>query len=237
MRVILVCRMGSSRLPGKTLRPFGEVSLLAHIIRRIQVASIPSEDIIVCTSALADDQPVINAAEALGCRSFGGSPHNVSDRILSAAAAHAAEQFLLVLGDNPWIDPGQIAEVAALGSSGNFDYIVTATPELPRPWPEKMYPTGTRLQCINREFMVQRLSEIATPEAEEHTSKLFANLPPNSRAITLSPSDGWNPVEIANLNISINTQEDYKRALAALNRVGPAASAHAVTQAILANEC
>lgn len=237
MHAVLVCRMGSSRFPGKTLMPFGGRTVLAHIVDRIGQGGIRPADILICTSDLPEDAPILLAAQVLGCKQFAGSPHNVSGRIIEGAKVNGISRFILVLGDNPWIDPGQIAEVSRLGEAGACDYIVTATPELPSPWGELMYPTGTRLQFVERALMEQRLQEIATPDVEEHASKLFIEMPSEVRAKTLSARDGWKLDEIADLNISINTRDDYERALALLDRVGQDASAHAVTRAAIGGAC
>ena len=230
--IILVCRMSSSRLPGKTLMPFGETSLLEHIVRRIEAGGIAREHIVVCTSTAEDDAVILRSAESLGCGAFAGSLNNVSLRILDAASAYGMERFSLVLGDNPWVDPGQVRDVQALAAARPYDYIVTATPELPyRPADERYYPIGTRIQNIRRAFMEERLAALDSAEVREHTSLLFKNLQSGIRTAVCFPPDGIARDDLGMLNISINTREDYDRAVAVLDKAGdPLLPAREITE-------
>ncbi len=230
MKTVLVCRMGSNRLPGKTLKPFGDHDLLSHIVARIGRAGIPLQDICIATSTFEEDRPIIDKAAELGCASYAGSPDDVSRRILGAAGD--AEGFLLMLGDNPWIDTDQIAALAQTAGEGDWDYLVSATQELPESdWPTHLYPIGTRLQYIRTGFMADRLALLDNPDTQEHTSKLFRDLPADTRTQIISPADGWAADRLNMLNVSINTEADYNRALAVLDRVGPDAHITAVTNA------
>ncbi|GKX33939.1 MAG: hypothetical protein MnENMB40S_15570 [Rhizobiaceae bacterium MnEN-MB40S] len=230
--VILVCRMSSSRLPGKTLMDFGGQPLLAHIVARIEKAGVERSRIVVCTSTSDDDAAIVDAAASLGCKHYAGSLDNVSKRILGAADAYGYEDFLLILGDNVWIDPRQIGSVLEKTESSAFDYIVTATPELAfRPDSEPFYPIGTRIQYIRTAFMKGRLTELDNEEVQEHASKLFSCLPAGTRYTTIYTQDGLSKPVVGDLNISINTRDDYDLALAALDHVGdPLAPTTAVTE-------
>lgn len=230
MKTVLVCRMESNRLPGKTLMPFGDHDLLSHIVARIERAGIAAGDICIATSSNAADTPIIDKAAELGCVSFAGSPDDVSRRILGAA--DDAEGFLLMLGDNPWIDTAQIAALAQKAGEQSWDYLVSATQELPEPnWPSRLYPIGTRLQYIRTQFMADRLAMLDNAETQEHTSKLFRDLPEDTITEIISPDDGWGADRLDMLNVSINTEADYQRALAVLQRVGPDAHIADVTDA------
>lgn len=233
LKAVLVCRMGSSRLPGKTLMPFGGKSLLAHIVARIEQGGISRADICVATSENNEDGPILAEAAKLGCENYIGSSANVSKRILGAA--NSADGFLLVLGDNPWIDPGQISEIIDLVKNNeHLDYVVSPTQELPQAsWPSRLYPVGTRLQYIRTGFMLRALEAMDNKEVREHTSKLFVRLPDSASSHMLSPNDGWPADVLDGLNVSINTSDDYHRALTVLERIGPDAPCVDVTKTYL----
>jgi spore coat polysaccharide biosynthesis protein SpsF (cytidylyltransferase family) len=234
VHAILVCRMGSSRLPGKTLGDFGGRSLLAHIVGRIASGGIAPARIVVCSSTEPEDDPIEVEAAALGCAMHRGPASDVSGRVLGAAEAYGLDGFLFMLGDNPWLDPATIADTAARGAGGGHDYLVTATGELPRArWPERMWPIGTRVQWIDRAFMAARLAASRSAETEEHSSRLFADMPPGTRSEILVPADGRPADEVGKLNISINTAADRDRARAVLAQVGADAPIAAVTAAYL----
>lgn len=232
MKIILVSRMSSSRLPGKALMPFGKSTLLAHIVSRIELGGIDRNNICIATSNRSEDVPITAAASKLGCNSFTGSLDNVSRRILDAA--HGVNGFILVLGDNPWIDPGQVAELVQCSRDIELDYAVTATQELPKPyWPKCFLPIGTRLQYIRTCFMEERLELLDGGVVREHTSKLFLDLPEASSSMVLIPEDGWSADALKMLNISINTEADYSLALTVLDDVGANASAVKATESYI----
>lgn len=225
--------MGSSRLPGKTLLPFGGQSLLSHIVERIEQGGIARGDVCVATSYNSEDEQISAAAAELGCDSHAGSPSDVSRRILGAA--NGATGFLLVLGDNPWVDPSQITEILNIvRTNDHMDYVVSATQELSKSnWPKRLYPIGTRLQYVNTAFMAERLEELDNAEVREHTSKLFDRIPKQSSLQVLVPDDGWSAERLDMLNISINTASDYNLALKVLDSVGLRASCAEITKTYL----
>ena len=231
VKVILVCRMGSSRLPGKTLLPFGKGTLLSHIVNRIESGGFDRKDICITTSNNTEDRPVIREAKSLGCKYYAGHATLVSRRILDAAKGN--ERFILVLGDNPWIAPEELRKVVTISESGVlYDYVVTATPELPKnKWPDFAYPTGTRIQLIKTAMLMHRLKETSNPEDEEHTSLLFSRSMNVLKVKVVEPSSGWNVSDIEDLNISINIKDDYDVAVEILNNVGPDAPTSEVVNA------
>jgi spore coat polysaccharide biosynthesis protein SpsF len=223
MKCILVARMGSSRLPGKTLLPFGERPLLGHIFQRLELADIPRRDIVVCSSTLAEDRAIEEYCDSHGVSFFGGDPVNVSKRVLDCAEYHKLASFLMVLGDNPWIDPGQLRFIVRRFSSRQVDYGVTATPELIGTQAELYSPVGTRIQVINTRILNELVLLRNSPLTREHVSLLFQDLPGSYRVEIVEHANLWKLHEISNMNISINTRLDYMNAVSVLQAVGPSA--------------
>ena len=230
MKVILVCRMSSSRLPGKILCPFGQTSLLGQVLNRIKLGGLNAEDVIVCTSELPVDEDLIREALSCGCKVFAGDPLNVSARVIQAAQMYGVKRFILVLGDNPWIDPEQIRELTSTGGEASFPYVVTSTPELESRAVDLYYPIGTRLQLIEYDFMKLMYSRYRSEETEEHLSLLFKNCTEGERKI-ISPRYGYHLNQICDVNISINTRTDYELGLRVIQQVGCDASVHRVLEA------
>ncbi|MEM9598553.1 MAG: 3-deoxy-manno-octulosonate cytidylyltransferase [Acidobacteriota bacterium] len=103
-------RFGSTRLPGKPLRPLAGRTMIEHVYRR--VASVPSLD---RTVVLTDDDRI---AEAV--RGFGGevemTPEDCAsgtDRIAWAARRWAGVSAVVnVQGDEPLLDPKAVDRLA-----------------------------------------------------------------------------------------------------------------------------
>lgn len=220
MQTVIVCRMGSSRLPGKTLMDFGGISLLSHIVFRLGLAGVSPSDIVICSSNLPEDKPIEIESKNLGAKFFGGDPSNVSKRIIDAASYFSFPQFCLVLGDNPWVDPEQIQRLWS--EVGTREYMVSPTAELPEPFPAKLFPIGTRLQLIDLNFLADRYALKRSAITDEHVSKLFFDLQGSDHV--LLDDNGWSAEFVRHLNISINTKTDYILAKQILSKVGRSAS-------------
>jgi len=107
--VIIPARLHSSRLPRKLLLPLGERSILSHVYHRCLHAKG------IDAVYIATDSEEI----AAHCRHFTAdimmtdtSHQSGTDRIAEAAAALEAEVIVNVQGDEPFIDPDLISQIA-----------------------------------------------------------------------------------------------------------------------------
>jgi len=111
--VIIPARFASSRLPGKMLLPFQSKHMILHVYERALQSGANS----VC---IATDHPsIVEAAEKIGATVYMTSEHHPSgtDRVAEAAKlAGLSDEALIVnvQGDQPWVDPRNIAQVAQL---------------------------------------------------------------------------------------------------------------------------
>lgn len=104
---IVQARMGSTRFPGKMLAALGDYPLLEWVLRRVAAAA-EVDQVVLATSDLPGDQPLLAVAERCGVAVFRGSESDVLERFVGAARLTAAEQVVRVCADNPFIDPGEI---------------------------------------------------------------------------------------------------------------------------------
>lgn len=107
--VVIPSRMGSTRFPGKPL-----CDLLGKpMVQWVYEAAIRSEvstDVVIATP----DQEIVNAAKAFGAPAILTSPDHPSgtDRIAEVAKAMPHDFYLNVQGDEPLIEPGDLAACA-----------------------------------------------------------------------------------------------------------------------------
>ena len=102
--------MGSSRLPGKVMKPVMGRPLLGHLLDRLRLC-LTIDEIIVAT-ATAKENDVIEefcVKENIVC--YRGSENDVLDRTLSALVAASATIGVEVYGDCPLIDPQIVDEI------------------------------------------------------------------------------------------------------------------------------
>lgn len=96
----ITARLKSTRLRRKVACDLSGTSVLGHVIERAkQVQGV--SDIVVCTSTIAQDLPILDVCKSHGCACFVGSPDDVLKRLLSAATVYECDYLLLITADNP----------------------------------------------------------------------------------------------------------------------------------------
>lgn len=130
---IVQARMGSTRLPGKVLRPLGDRPVLAWVVRAARAAESVS-DVVIATSTESRDDPLVHFAEEIGCRVIRGSETDVLSRFALAADVTGADAIVRLTADCPLLDPRLIDQVVALWSADpHLDYVsTTLVRSLPR---------------------------------------------------------------------------------------------------------
>ena len=113
--------MGSSRLPGKVLSDIAGRPLLAWTLAAYRAVS-SIDDVIVATTVEPDDDVLAAAAAAYG-PVYRGDPTDVLARMAAAAAPYHPDFVVRGTADNPFPDPGVIAEQIALCVGGDYDYV------------------------------------------------------------------------------------------------------------------
>ena len=107
--------MGSTRLPGKVLRPLLGKPMLQWQLERLRRSARISQ-VVVATSTLAADDPIAAFCAAQGVACFRGPEDNVLERFHGAARRFLAESeradaiLIRLTGDCPLIDPMAIDE-------------------------------------------------------------------------------------------------------------------------------
>src|SRR3954469_25257635 len=118
---IIQARLGSTRLPGKVLKPLGGGIVLDHAIERCR--AIPSIDaVVIATTDRDEDSAVVAAAERAGALVHRGSAEDVLQRYASAAEMAEADIVLRVTSDCPLIDPAICDRVIRLRAETKADY-------------------------------------------------------------------------------------------------------------------
>ncbi len=100
--ILITARLKSVRLPKKVIKPIMNRPMISHMIDRLRLAQRPTE-IIICTSPMAQDQPLIEFATQEGIKSFQGDPDDVLLRITRAAEYFGVETIISCTGIISWI--------------------------------------------------------------------------------------------------------------------------------------
>jgi len=101
----ITVRTSSSRLPKKCLLPFGESTVLHHIIRRTNSYNINP---IVCTSTAQEDDVIEEIADQENVKCYRGSLDNKLQRWLDCAKHFQLEMFHTIDADDPFFDGNEM---------------------------------------------------------------------------------------------------------------------------------
>lgn len=163
-------RMGSSRLPGKVLKPLAGRPMLEWIIDRVQRAS-RIDRVVVVTATGADNDPIVELAERLGVDVFRGSEDNVLSRVAGTVRAFDADTVVSLTGDNPFVDPELIDDMIARFRADGLDYLTTTHMIYAENWDaERTFPRGVSVQVVSGPAFVETDAEDVSPELREHST-------------------------------------------------------------------
>lgn len=108
---VIPARYASTRFPGKPLALLGGKPVLQHVYERALKATQIDE---VCIAT--DDERILEAARGFGAKAVMTSAEHRSgtDRCAEVASAYPSDSIIInIQGDEPFIDPEQIDQVAA----------------------------------------------------------------------------------------------------------------------------
>ena len=97
---IIQARMGSSRLPGKSLMKIGEYSILEILVSRL-LKNNRIEEVIVATSSNRNDDVIENFASSMNISCHRGDENDVLARVSSAAIEAKNLNLVEIYGDSP----------------------------------------------------------------------------------------------------------------------------------------
>jgi spore coat polysaccharide biosynthesis protein SpsF (cytidylyltransferase family) len=109
---IIQARMGSSRLPGKSLRKIAGNPLINLVFSRVSRATLVDQ-LVLATSTLPEDDILESWANEKGLLCFRGSSEDVLDRFQGAAEAAGADIVVRITADDPLKDPSIIDSLVA----------------------------------------------------------------------------------------------------------------------------
>lgn len=125
MRVIgtIEARMGSTRLPRKTMAPvYNGMSLLECVVRRFR-ACCALDDVIVATTVEQGDDAIAEWCVKNGVSVFRGSEEDVLERVVGAAQQYGADAIVQMGADSAYLDYQLIDQLVGQYRDGQFDYV------------------------------------------------------------------------------------------------------------------
>ena len=120
---IIQARMGSTRLPGKVLRPIAGQPLLWHIVHRLKKSHL-IEEVAVATTTNPLDDAIVEFGRQNGVAVIRGPEDDVLARFALAAEATGADVIVRVSSDAPFVDADFIDHLLTAMIAQGGDYVL-----------------------------------------------------------------------------------------------------------------
>jgi spore coat polysaccharide biosynthesis protein SpsF (cytidylyltransferase family) len=154
--VIIQARMGSSRLPGKSLMKLGSKPLIDHVIQRCLVSVSPNQVYLATTNQEEDKVLVAHVAETHGIKIFLGDKSDVRSRFATISKVHSLNKVVRITADDPFKDPAHIQEsIRQLDLDGIDYYNNFETP---------VFPIGLDVESFRAKALYDNIFEDASME-------------------------------------------------------------------------
>lgn len=164
--VLIQARCGSSRLPNKVLKKFGEKTDLQWVVERVGRSSL-IDDIMVITSIEKNNLPLIKLCAELGVRVFVGSEDDVLDRYYQAAKLINPEYVIRVTGDCPLFD-WRYLDLAIQTMEMDTDYMSEIT---------ESFPDGLDIEIMKFSALREAWKNAELASEREHVTLYIRNHP------------------------------------------------------------
>lgn len=156
---IVVARMGSSRVPGKSMFPIGKQPMVAQILDNM-MACEELDQLVLATTTLAVDDPLVALAEKKKVSVHRGHATNVLDRVYETAVKFDGDVIVEIGGDCPFISRHEIDPAIQHFKCSRFDYLCNYEPPT--------YPEGFDINIITIEALKRAYTMAIAPSQRVH---------------------------------------------------------------------
>ncbi len=205
---IVQARMGSERLPGKVLLDIAGQSMLAHVVHRLQRASLIDRIVVATTTAEADGQ-IVAECEQIGVLATRGSEEDVLGRYQKAALSFDADAIVRVSADSPFVDPEVCDLVVSrfLRAEPRVDYASNKI--------EPSFPLGLDVEVFTREALTRTAMEAVEPYERAHVTVYMYHHPDRFSLLAVQGDR-----DLHSWRWTVDTPEDLAFARAVFSRLG-----------------
>jgi spore coat polysaccharide biosynthesis protein SpsF len=192
---IIQARMGSTRLPGKALRPLAGSTLTEHIIKRVQSVKEIDRIVLAVPFGLLE-KPLQEIAERLGIEYVQGPEEDVLRRFILAGDQVEAEHIVRVCGDNPLVDLSFMRSLIQKHATENADYTCCSD----------SIPLGSGSEVVKLNTLKQIALNTSEPVYLEHVTTYFQDHP-NDFHLEKIPAPAY--LKNKNVRLTVDTEKDF----------------------------
>ncbi|HEY1962904.1 MAG TPA: NTP transferase domain-containing protein [Rhizomicrobium sp.] len=193
---IVQARMGSTRLPGKVLKPIAGQPLLWHIVHRLRRSKSIGE-IAIATSTNPRDDAIVEFGKENAVGVIRGPEDDVLARFALAAAALDPDFIVRVSSDAPFIEAGFIDHLLNALIAQDGDYVLLE---------EGAVAAHEGVDPFSRRALNKLLAEAHDdPVAREHVTGYFKQHP---EFVNIVRAPAYPPLAREGVRLTIDTPDD-----------------------------
>jgi spore coat polysaccharide biosynthesis protein SpsF len=198
--IIIQARMGSTRLPGKVLKPIAGKALLDHVLSRLSRLTYPVKVIVATSENLEDDAIVLHCLNR-NITVFRGSEKNVLDRYCQCARQNGFDNVVRLTADNPFTDIEELQHLIVHHIRQYNDYTHSFD----------VMPLGVGAEIFSFAALERSAREGHAQNHYEHVNEYIQENPQLFKIGVLEvPKSKYSPT----LRLTIDTEDDYQRVCA-----------------------
>jgi spore coat polysaccharide biosynthesis protein SpsF len=204
--LILQARMGSTRLPGKSMMDLAGAPLLGRILERVGRVKKP-DMVVMATTQRSEDDVLVRLAEAMGATVFRGSQNDLLDRYYQAAKGFGADIVMRLPADNATPEPEEIDRIVDFHLSTDYVFSTNLAQAL-----DSGYPDGIGAEVVDFWALEEVWKTRSDAELTEHPHLNFFNYVKQQAVNARYPVGAPKcPPDIARPDVvlDVNTQKQY----------------------------
>lgn len=205
---IVLCRLDSSRLPGKVLRPIQRRPLLHWVVDRVSAIGSFQQTPIVATTSRRVDDPIAEYCAGHNIECFRGSSRDVAQRTLRCAEKYELDWFARVNADSPLVDPSLIELACEVAARGEVDFVTNVSP--------RTFPYGVSVELVRTKRYRDIYQEMWSEDHFEHVTQILYQPEQNIQTHSII-----SPEDLSGFRLTVDTQldwADYCRCISASDR-------------------
>lgn len=199
--------MSSSRLPGKSLLPLNEETVIKRVYDNANKSGV-FEKVLVLTSTDKTDDELCHYLDDKKIEYLRGSLNNVFSRYIQILTLFETDSVVRLTGDNPLIDSRVIRDVVTYHTDNAYDYTSNII--------NRKLPRGNDVECIKRQTLESLKSITLTQEDLEHVTLFIRK---NPKLYNLGSFEKDYNLKNKDIRLTLDYEEDYKFLLEIYNKL------------------
>lgn len=204
--IILLARMGSTRLPGKVMHDLCGKPVLEHVIDRLK--KVDADPLVVATTTKDKDDVIAEFCKCKNTAVFRGSEDNVLDRCIKAAQDFDLDVFVRVGADTPFIDWEIVNSMlnlffAEYDKENHLEYLSNCM--------QRSFPLGLDAEIMTKDVLLRVDSETRSLPREQRKLNEINVIPHIHQNLNKFKTLSYHKdFDYSHLRWTLDTPEDYE---------------------------